>query len=212
MKGFWNDWSWQEYTLILIVGTFLFVEMSLFSQFSSLPSPVYGGDVYYHFGVINHIANGGFPLMNSQFLGEYAHYPWIFHLIVAMTSVVMSISTLTAAIYIPLLTTLLGAIISWQLGKRVFESKTFALLFAIYWTTWQIPHAAASPFAELVIWPSFVLLATYCKGIWSRILAGIALGLCGLAQVVTWIGAFMYLGLLMISRITFAHMKNEEGK
>lgn len=208
-----REWTWQEYALCIAMAVMLLLELGLFNSFQSLPSPLYGGDVYYHFSVINHIANGESPLMSSQFIGVYAHYPWIFHLTVALLSIITGASALSSAIYSPMLTTFLAGIISWHLGKRIFHSKTFALLFSLCWISWQIPHAAASPFAELVIWPLFVLAVTFAESPWQRALAGVTLGLCGLSQVVLWVAAFMYLGLLMASRIILSHVhKGENGR
>ncbi|MBI4448845.1 hypothetical protein HY641_02350 [Candidatus Woesearchaeota archaeon] len=215
LPGFLKRWGWQEYAVCFIIAAWLVLELGLFAQYKSLPSPVYGGDVYYHFSVINHIANGNSPLMNSQFLGEYAHYPWIFHLLVAMIAWLTGVGALTAAIYAPLLTTLLAGVISYQLGKKVFGSKSFGVLFCLYWTTWQIPHAAPSPFAELVVWPLAILALLWASDegapLWKRALVGVAVGLCGLAQVVLWVAVFLYLALLVTWRIVEKHISHHDG-
>ena len=206
--------SWQTIAVCSVLLVWLGIEFFLFSQFYSLPSPVYGGDVYYHFSVVNHIYNGGSPLMSSQFLGEYAHYPWIFHLLVVVFAKISGLSALSADIYAPLFTTLFSGIISYLLGLHVFESKTFGLLFAMYWVTLQIPHAAPSPFGQLVIFPLFILAvstATSLPSLPKRVFAGIALGLTGLSQVALWIAAFIYLGLLMVWRVIEQHVRYDNS-
>ena len=204
---------WQDHAFVIVLIIILIKTFLLLSPLQQLPSPLYGGDVYFHFGVINHIYTGNAPWMHNHFLNEYAHYPWIMHLLVAIIAWVTRINILTTAIYFPLVTTTLAAIISYLLGITVFSNRSIALLFALFWSTFQVPNTAASPFGELVMYPLFLLMLSrslkksddsFAKSddsLASRIICGIAFGLTGLAQVITWIGAIMSLGFLWMWKI-----------
>lgn len=204
----WQDWAFLILLIVLIAITY-----NLLSGFQQLPSPVYGGDIYFHFGVINNIYSGNAPWTHNHFINEYAHYPWIMHLIVAYLALLTGMQVMTAAIYFPILTTAAAATVAYLLGIAIFNNRSIALLMSLYWATFQVPNTAASPFAELVIFPLFILaLARSDDTLRSRIWAGITFGLCGLAQVVTWIAGIMTLALMWAGKVITAHASYEGGK
>lgn len=201
--------SWQNLVLVIFLAWVVFNLYTLYSTLQQMPSPLYGGDVYYHFGVINHIYSGNFPWTNSHFLGEYAHYPWISHFLTAMLAKLFRIDTLTAATYFPILTALGAALVAFGLGKEVFKDKTMALFFAMYYSTFQVPFSAASPFSEMVVFPLFVWLLFRAKSLRGRLLAGLGLGLTGLSQVIAWVGAHMLIIFLALWRLASIHVAFE---
>ncbi|MEK6960929.1 MAG: hypothetical protein AABX47_07180 [Nanoarchaeota archaeon] len=209
----WQARPWQDWAFLILLVCLIVITYNLVSGFQQLPSPLYGGDVYFHFGVINNIYTGNAPWTHNQFLNEYAHYPWISHLLVALIAWITGMQIMTAAIFFPVVTTALAAVISYLLGIAVFKNRSIALLYSLYWSTFQVPHTAASPFAELVIFPLFLLLlAKADDSLKSRVFAGIGFGLCGLAQVVTWIGGIMTLTLLWAWRIISDHVRYENKR
>ena len=44
--------SWQNLALVIFLGWVVFNLFTLYSSLQQMPSPLYGGDVYYHFGVM----------------------------------------------------------------------------------------------------------------------------------------------------------------
>lgn len=191
-----NKHSWIAMGIVIV---FLGLEFSTIKDFKQLPSPLYGGDIYYHFSVINHIYNGGSPLRSSQFLNEWAHYPWFFHWLVAMTAKATGLSVLKTTLFFPLIITVLAGFVSFLIGKKLF-GETVGVLFMALWTL-QVPSSVASSFASLVTFPLFVYLLFYSKTLSSRILAGILYGLVGLGHVAVFIAANIFIGLFFLWRL-----------
>ncbi len=203
--------EWQDYILAALIIAVLAVEFPIYNSLKQLPSPIYGGDIYYHFGVINHIYYGGSPFMSSQFLNEYAHYPWFFHWLVAVTANVTGIDLLRAAILSPLVITVLAGIIGYVIGKRIFD-KNFALLASLLLMTLQIPNAVASNFAMMVSFPLFSYFLFFGRNFLQRLFAGIFYGLTGLGHVGVFIGSSIMLVLLFLGKIIIRHFSLKEGK
>lgn len=199
--------GWQEWGIAILILTMIVLEFGLFSQYKQLPSPLYGGDVYYHFGVVNHINNGNSPIMNSNFIGEYAHYPWFPHLSVVIFAKITGLQILKAAIYFPIVTTILAILISFFLGWKVFSSKTIGFLYALYFGTFQIPHMAASPFAELVAFPLFLVTFLWAEKMWQRIVVGVTFGIAALSQVVMLFAPAMLIGIWMMWEVLIEHFE-----
>lgn len=194
--------SWQKWTLLAAIIVVMCIEAVFFSGFSSLNSPVYGGDIYYHFGVSNHIFNGGSPFMSSQFLGEYAHYPWLYHYIVASLASITGISLQTVVIFFPLLITFFAGIISFWLGVKVFKDETLALLFSLYWITVMIPNSLPAPFASVLVFPLFVLMIYYYSDSWfGKISSGVLLGITALSHTSVFLGSLIFFFILSFIKI-----------
>ncbi|MEM3690288.1 MAG: hypothetical protein QXZ40_00985, partial [Candidatus Micrarchaeia archaeon] len=59
LTNFFRQLSWQDWAFI----TFLFLSQiyvtSIVARMNWLPGPLYGGDIFFHFGNIMHLYNGG---------------------------------------------------------------------------------------------------------------------------------------------------------
>ncbi len=180
--------------LLILVLIISLIHIYLIKDFKTLNSPLYGGDIYYHFSEIQHVFYGGSIFKSSQFLDEYAHYPWFFYLLVAYSAKLIGISTLKATIFSPVFINLLGGIIVYLLGLKLFnENKIFSLLFSFFWMTNIIPAPVPSNFTFIVLVPLFVLITTFFREFKYSIISGIILGLIGLGHVSIFAGMLLFI-------------------
>ncbi len=198
------------YVLLIITIFTVIYYIQVFSQFKQIPACLYGCDLYFHYGIINHICNGNPPWTNPQFLGEYAHYPWITHLIVATISKVTSIDPLTVDIYFPLLIFMSGSIIAYLLGKRLFTDDKFAIMLCIGWMGSR-PIAETHPhmLSAFVLIPLFlwgILYAIQTRSLGSRIIAGVMYGLTGIGHGIAVMSASLIIAFLFIYYTLLRHL------
>ncbi len=193
-----------KYALIIILFVVL-IQAYLLSQLKQIPGPVYGGDLYNHFGHILHIYNGNFPWKSSIFLEEYEHYPWLMHLIVALIAKITAVDPMAVTILFPIIITVLGGIITYLIGKKIFKDEKFALISCFAWIL-PIPATHPNNFSLYLIMPLFLLSILYAENLVSRIFAGICYGLTGLSYVSAFLGASLFISLLLL-RAMLTHVK-----
>jgi hypothetical protein len=152
-----NIFSGIKYALPIIFVFFL-IYAYIFSQFQQIPGPMYGGDYYFHYGIVQHIFNGNMPWTCPQFQGEWAFYPWLFHTGVAVFGWITGDIFKSYVLYFPLLVILLAGIIVYLLGKELFEKTEFALLttLAFMGTRLYMDYIPAS-FTVTLMAPLFLL-------------------------------------------------------
>lgn len=194
--GFNERADWVFAVLLLAV---VLVQYSFLSDFNQLPGPVYGGDVYRHFGQVLHIYHGGSPFHSFHYLGEFEHYPFLTHFVVALMAWLFFSSALSVAmLWFPLLSTLLAGIFSYLLAKRVFRNSWLSCLFGLFWVTTLVPNLGPSMVAQYVMLPLLAWSWLAWDSIRQRAWAGIIYGLVGLQHATLFIGACFFLALRFI--------------
>ena len=200
--------EWQDYALIILLIVILIYEFKILNQLKQLPGPIYGGDVYYHFGSTLHIYNGGSVFKSPHYLNEWQHYPWLLYILIILFSKIFFINILKAAILFPLVTVSLSIILSYLLGKFLFKEKTIALLFAIAYAI-GIPVSVPTSFyvyVLILLQPlSFYLIIN--NDLKNRndflkiLLVGIFLGISGLGHVAAFLSMSLFLALVFFYEI-----------
>lgn len=197
--------EWQEKFAIAFVILLVLIELYFFSGLKHLPGPMYGGDLYAHHGfTINYLENGF--TSDPYFVGEYAFYPWLGNMMIAIFSFLTGSSLMAGMIYFPILSTVLSALAYWLLGKQVFKSKTYALLTMLAYLVIQgIPGPAPNALAWMITIPFFFyfwLRTEENPNLKNRILAGVFLGLTSLIQVAFFLAALsVFIGTIVIETV-----------
>ncbi|MDP2749609.1 MAG: hypothetical protein Q8O89_02130 [Nanoarchaeota archaeon] len=203
----------EDYLLLLLIIIVLLIQLSIVTKLKQLPGPIYGGDIYHHKGMAQHIYNGGLPWKDPYYLEGYAFYGWLLHLLTASFAFILGIGILKASIYFPLVELLLGIILTYLLGIKVFKDKLFAFLFSAAWASFFITlDLNVSGFATVVMMPALALFITYAKTTKQRIFAGVIYGLCGITHASLFIGLNFYIFALIFYRIITENIENKEGK
>ena len=149
--------SGLKYAIPIII-IFLAIYGYIFSEFQQVPGPMYGGDYYFHYGIINHIYNGNLPWTCPQFQGEWAFYPWLFHLGVAAIGWLTGSVFESYVLYTPLLIVALTGFVVYFLGKELFGKTEFAVLTTLAYlgTRLYIDYIPAN-FTVTLMSPLFLL-------------------------------------------------------
>lgn len=122
----WQDWAFLGF----FFASSLFV-LSMLLNMKQLPGPLYGGDVYFHFGNVMHLFDGGSIFRSSHYMGEWQHYPWLLYAAIFLFGKIFMLSPMRAAILFPTIIFALSLVVNYFLGQRIFQKKEIALLFSI---------------------------------------------------------------------------------
>ena len=205
--------STPDYALIIGLVILLFAQYSTLSDLKQLPSPLYGGDQYFHYGHVLHLYQGGSPFESSHYLDEYEHYPWITHLVIAILSWILFLNPLSVTLlWFPLFTTLLACVFSYLLGKKIFSNRWLPVLFSFYWITLLLPNLGPSMIAQYVMLPLLALSWLHWEHLRNRVWAGVAYGLVGLQHATLFIGTSFYFALRFIYDYVHSFVHLEKSK
>ncbi len=200
--------EWQDYGLVIFLALLILAEYSVFGNFKQLPGPVYGGDLYYHYGHVQHIYYSNNPFASSHYDNEYEHYPWLTHFIIAFLSKLFS-SAMGTYLYFPILMTVLGSVILYFLGMKLFQDKSISLILAMLWPViYEMPSATPTSFATMIMIPVFVLSLLYTENRKTAVVSGILYGLAGTQHIVSFIGGSLFLALFFLHKIFFIKEKS----
>lgn len=184
--------SWQEKVAIAAVIVVLIIEYFYFSTLKHLPGPIYGGDLYAHLGFTQNYLSNGF-WTDPYFVGEYAFYPWLGNIAIAVFSFITGSSLMVGMKFFPLVITLFSSMAYWFLGKQVFKSDTYALVTMLASiTVFLLPGPAPNNLAWFITIPFFLyfwLRTEEVPSLKNKALAGLFLGLTSLVQVAFFLSA-----------------------
>jgi hypothetical protein len=110
-----------------IILVFTFIYANLFLSLKQIPGPMYGGDYYTHYGIINHIYNGNPPWTCPQNQNEYAFYPWLLHFLVAVIGKITGNLLASYILYFPVLVAASSFI---SLEERYSRTRYYRCCFA----------------------------------------------------------------------------------
>ena len=146
--------KWQDYFLLSVLLIFIILNYFLISQFKQLPSPIYGGDYYYHLGMMHHLKEGGSIFENSQLFGEAPWAPFLYQYIIVVISNIFGTSLITTVIYSTIFFMLISIMIIYFFSNYIFRNKTMSLIPAIIFLSY-FPIFKYSNFTEVLIMPLF---------------------------------------------------------
>ncbi|MFC1648301.1 hypothetical protein ACFL1B_02470 [Nanoarchaeota archaeon] len=211
------DWRRLEFWEWLLIISIVFVAATHFVTFNDLqqlPGPIYGGDVYYHYGHVQHIADGGSAFKSSHYLEEYENYPWLSHFIIAVLFWItpgISLFKINSMVF-PVLQTVFVGVLLYILGKRFLGSKPMAYSLSFLWIALNIPKPAPSPVGTFLMIPLMIFTLYYATTFRQRMIAGVVIGVCAIQHLIVFLGAFIALGLLFISKVWVAHITIKNSK
>ena len=210
MSDFFKKIKWQEWALLAAIAIVCFSQYSEISKFVQIPSPLYGGDLYFHYGISLFIHDGGSVFASNHYLNEYEHYPWLYHWLVSSLSSISGTDLMTFYNFFPIIITILSGIIFYFLMRKITGSRTVSLLTAIFWISIEIHSSHPTTFAAKVLIPLFLLSLLYANSWKMQIIAGIAYGLCGIGHVTAFLGASLVIVLFFIYKIIEKEKKEQK--
>jgi hypothetical protein len=172
-----------------IILVFTFIYANLFLSLKQIPGPMYGGDYYTHYGIINHIYNGNPPWTCPQNQNEYAFYPWLLHFLVAVIGKITGNLLASYILYFPVLVVISSGVIVYLLGREIFQNKVLPLLFCFGWmgTRLFVDYIPAN-FTPTITTPLLLLTTLKALKTGSRkwiIAGGVSFGLFIMSHIAT---------------------------
>lgn len=123
--------TWEDYTLIAIALLVTIILAVHTSQYKTMPSPVFGGDVFRDRGFVKNIAEGNAIWSDSFYLDEIQFYGYIVPALEAGIVRLFNLEVDAVFLYSSLIFLLISIFCWYAIGKEFFENKKYALLTAI---------------------------------------------------------------------------------
>ena len=184
--------------LAVIILIALFFNLTKIKELKQLPSPLYGGDLYYHLGGIYNLQQGNSYLDNPQMIGEYAWTPPLYNFIVLYFSKIVGLTVEKGVLFSSLLFLIMSVLISYFVAKKIFDDDYFALIPATLIMI-VFPIFKYTDFALVILMPLFFyssFLNFKELSLKNGIFHGIVVGLLGITHLNFFIGAVIYSVLL----------------
>lgn len=212
LKSFVKSLKWEDYVLIAII---LFVA-TLFtvhtSQYKTIPSPVFGGDVFRDRGFVKNIAEGNAIWSDGFYLDEIQYYGYIIPALEAGVVRIFGLEVDTVFLYSAVLFLILSMICWYILGKEFFSDKRYALLVSVaslIFNSYSLKfhYLAIGVFLPLLL---YFWLKYELKGkIWHGVLTGLFLGLASLVYGGLLIPlSTIFFGFIILSFFSDLNIKN----
>jgi hypothetical protein len=188
-----------DYGFILILLIFSFLNFDLLSQFKQLPSPIYGGDYYYHLGMMNHLDRGGSIFANSQLLNETPWAPFFYQMMVVLFSKFSGLTLMSANMLSSLPFMAASLLVIYLLSQKLLDDKLMSLIPVLFFA-YAFPVFKYSVMATYLLVPLFLfllLLAVEKKTYKHYLFAGLCYGLIGITHTITFIVATIFIVVLL---------------
>ena len=187
--------------LLLVLLPFIIIHLMIISQFKQFPGPIYGGDIYWHYGETLNIYNGALPIENPQVSGEYAYYGWLSQLLIADTAKIIGLNLKAIYLYSPIFFVILLGFAAYFLGQELFNNRKFAFILCLLFIIDTFNYTALFIGLEkalLVLFFLFFLKAIKTKQIKYKLLTGIFYGLASLVHVAVFPALSIFLLVFFI--------------
>ncbi|WP_082775954.1 ArnT family glycosyltransferase [Pyrococcus kukulkanii] len=183
--------------------------IALVSKFKSIPGPPYGGDLYFHTGIAQAIMFGNPPFRDPTSVGEYAFYPWLYHLIVAFLGKILGIFFVVTKV-VPILILTLSMLVLYQIARENFNRRV-AIVAVLIPLALKFPEAHPRALLSMVMIPLFYLALfrfSRDRDVKNSVFLGVSWGLAGLTHVLGTFGA----GAILLTKTVMDKIKRMKIK
>jgi len=131
VKKFLKSFTWEDYALIAIILLAAISYGAHTAQYKTVPSPVFGGDVYRDRGFVQNIAQGNAIWSDAFYANEIQYYGYIAPALEAGVVKLFNMKVDTVFLYFGIVFLIISLICWYVLGLEFFGDKKFALITAI---------------------------------------------------------------------------------
>jgi len=165
---------------------YLILNHSLLGQLKTLPSPVYGGDLYFQHGSIIHIMEGGSPLHAPNILGSQPAYFISYSALVAIFGLIFNLTAMQAMFIFSQILLIVSFSVFYILATKFFKNKLIAILsLLIYIPLNMFPIFKYTDFTYVLITPIFFFSLFHFlrkRDLKSSLILGIVAGIMGISH------------------------------
>jgi len=192
-----------SHLLIIFITLFLLLlNYLLIKPLVALPSPIYGGDLYYQLGQLSNFLEGGNPFKSATIPNSLPGYFILYTLFVGVISFIFGLNPIQGTFLTSYFVIILSVIIFYSLGLKLFKNKVYASLSVfLLLSVLSFPIAKYTDFGKYVMVPLFFLcLYNFYekKDIKNSVFLGITYGLCALTHGIVFIGSSLLVFLFFL--------------
>ena len=186
----------KHYLIMLVILFFVASHYAIVKDYTALPSPIYGGDLYFQLGATNHVKYGGNPLDSSNVNGSLPAYFVTYSFLSGNIAKIFNTSALNAELILSYITLIVSLIVIYVLINKIFKNRYLAAICAIIY---NIPIEIVFKYTTLAnrLVTLAIILALYVflekENYRNAIILGILYGVAGLTHSVL----FMSISLLL---------------
>ncbi len=211
MKGVLKRFEWQDYTVFGLIVLFSVLLTFQYSSYKQLPSPLYGGDLYFQLAAVNNVKDGGNPFSSPSTLGGLPSYFPIYSVFTGNFAKIFNLNAMTAMFICSIIYVDIGIIILYLLFKNFFpkEIAVISVIFYGYPYVFLGGILKYTEFSNFVVFPMFLLSLTYFfkshrKILWA-VLSGFMYGILSLSHAEGFFIGTMLMPLLFLYLLFFQY-------
>ncbi|MEM3625226.1 MAG: hypothetical protein QXF35_01560 [Candidatus Bilamarchaeaceae archaeon] len=210
------------YVLLLFFCVFFaYSTYDIVSKFQALPSPIFGGDMYYQLGSVINILEGGNPFESSSLSGgRMPGYLPLFSIVVALFAIITGMDAFHALVYFSVILAFIIPLIWFFLIKKFVDNNNLALLCVLFFflaveNPLAFPIIKYTNFTYLVVFPLFLffLYETYNNfNLKNTTAFAFFYSILSISHLVVFISASFILGFFVVYKLYFLTIKKEDLK
>jgi len=216
LRGRIKQLEFPEYILVCLILLQVCFGIFFIFSFKSLPSPIYGGDLYYQLGSVINAVDGGNPLESSVFSGKIPGYLPMYSVFVMIVSKITFSSPVVAMYLASIIIGALSTLSAYFLLFLFFRDKYLAVFGAIQWLLFQsLPVIKYTEFTSSLLMPVFFIACYFAfsrKNLPSIILLGVSYGLLSIGHVTAFVSASLFLVLMAVKMILVDNFSFKDSK
>ncbi len=215
IKKYFERFELQDYLLAGLIIILCIAQLSVFLGFKHLPGPIFGGDVYRERGFIQTILNG-VPFWESPYTpDEFAFFPWLSYVLIALIVKILPISLDTAMNIFPVIITVTSMIGMYFIGRLLFKNKNAALVLSLvsfFFRPFYDKTTMGLAYVLLVWMIYFWLRFEEFEKVQDGFLAGLFLGLVALSHGSVFINAVVIVACVIAFYFILDLIKSKDFK
>ena len=190
-----------DFIAVFLLLIFYFsLAISVASPMHQPSSPMYGGDLFYQMGCVNHIKYGGDMFDNCNLLSNNPGYLPFYGILAGKLAATFDISAFDAELIVSYFAYLLAVVFSFVLFRLVSGSTLIACVGVLFFVGIIRPVLKYTEFGTYAIGPILILAAYlfYQKQNWHRsIFFGVILGISTITHATFFPAGYLYMAMIV---------------
>lgn len=202
---------------VLIMGLFFsFITHNLVSEFKSMPSPLFGGDLYFQLGCIHHMYESSFLdwFKSANMLGQLPAYLPFYGIIVTLFGKLFGLDPMNAMFSLNLILPVAAVLFTFYFLRSLFSSDKIALLGTLF-----LVNFISFPILKYTDFTAIILVPLFLYSLWlfykeqnqrNALLLGLMFAVMGLSHTTSFAYSAVIIVSLFIFLIFEKYLQNKE--
>ena len=208
MKSILSKNQMATITFMLLVGYIGYLNVLYFQPLISMPSPIYGGDLYYQMGNIYHFMQGGNFIDSSSLSDALPTYLPGYSYLVAYIANSFDLDAFEAMKYCSIIFTIFSLFLWFFFLKKIFKENYCVVFIGLILIAFQNSVILKyTNFTIAIHMPLFLIALyyfTYKRNIYSSVFLGLIYGLSALTYTIMFVGVTLLLVMFFLYESIYA--------